>query len=769
MSRAIINEQSLYNIGDAIRDLINDDDLYYPSEMPDKIRSAESGNKSFIINVSEDNEKLIFDKEREDILAAIDGGFNVVAIYNSENNNGTRVFPYVSTYNGILIFSNITCHNVFGGTNVYVSGNALFYNISDEYITFYHIDTQFASQTDIDNKMDTFIINANKINANWQVNKTHTEIKNAINNGKYTYMVATINGETKIFPYIGSNNNDLLFGSSIPYADSNNNSIYILEDIFIIESNNSVSYNNSEINISQSSGSSSTGSSGGVGENVSGKKFKINNIETTAGVNAERFNDYTHNIATGSNSHAEGYKTTSQGANSHAEGNESLSKGINSHAEGYKNESTGNNSHSEGSLNKSSGMSAHAEGNSNTSSGAQSHTEGSGNIASGAQSHAEGLNTIAEGAKSHAEGVGTIAEGENQHVQGRFNIPDIANKYASIIGNGTDDDNRSNASAITWDGILWILNDIVVGGTDETTGLSVYNKLKNLVGRVYEDLHYTYEDQVYIVPRSAEVFNDYENNIALGEYADAKGHDTKAVGTASHTEGNQSKSIGNYSHSEGVACISNGYASHTEGVENIANGIASHVEGIKNESNTLGQHVEGRFAKKDEFGKYVSIVGIGTSESLRENGFTLDFDGVGWFLKDLYIGGEDDSAPEFKLSDLSNTLNRMPFLKIQKYINSSTNTENYSSNTYTLKWNEKTIFKDEQSQNLTVLNLNIDDPPSDGYTSEIILVIYTNNTLPTVTGLENITISGDSMAINSRYELKINEELFATANNYPLT
>lgn len=767
MSRAIINEDSLYNIGDAIRDLINDDDLYYPSEMPDKIRSAENGGKSFIINVNEDNGELIFNKDKQDILAAIDGGYSVIAIYDSENNGGSRVFPYVSTYNGILIFSNITCHNVFGGSNVYISGYALFYVISDESVTFYHIDTQFASQTDIDNKIDKFDITANKINTNWQFNKRYVEIKTAINNGKYAYVVATIDGETKIFPYIGRNSsNDLLFGSSIPYVDSNNNTAYILEDLFILKSNNIVSYSNSQINISQSSNNSSTG---GVGENVAGKKFNINNIETTAGLFAERFNNYSDNISTGSYAHSEGYKTIAQGSNSHAEGNETLSKGINSHAEGYKNESIGNNAHSEGSLTKSSGMSSHTEGTSTTASGAQAHAEGSNNTASGAQSHAEGFNTLAQGNKSHAEGVGTVAEGENQHVQGKFNIPDVTNKYADIVGNGTDADHRSNASTTTWNGIVWAKNDFVIGGDDETTGLSIYDTIKNPVGKTYEDLHYTYDDQVYIIPRSAEVFNDYENNMAFGEYSDAKGYNTKAVGDMSHAEGNQSKAIGNASHAEGVACISNGYASHAEGIENVANGIGSHVEGLKNESFVPGQHVEGRFAKKDEAGRYISIIGNGTSDSTRSNGFTLDSNGNGWFLGDLYLGGEDDSNPAVKLLELANILNRNPFLTIHKYINTEDNEEDFANNTYDLNWNEKVIFKDEKDSDLTTLQLNILSPPSDDLTSEMIIVVYTNDTLPTITGLDNIIISGDSMATNSRYELKINEELFAVATNYPLT
>lgn len=94
----------------------------------------------------------------------------------------------------------------------------------------------------------------------------------------------------------------------------------------------------------------------------------------------------------------------------------------------------------------------------NKASGNYSHAEGYGTTASGAMSHAEGVNTTASGDFSHAEGNGTIASSDTQHVQGRNNIEDATNQYAFIIGNGTDDSNRSNAFAVDWDGLIYINN-----------------------------------------------------------------------------------------------------------------------------------------------------------------------------------------------------------------------------------------------------------------------------------------------------------------------
>jgi hypothetical protein len=89
------------------------------------------------------------------------------------------------------------------------------------------------------------------------------------------------------------------------------------------------------------------------------------------------------------------------------------------------------------------GENSHAEGDSTQAIGLFSHAEGLGTTAYGDRSHAEGRDTIASGSYSHAEGFGTIAKGEYQHVQGQYNISSSA-QSAFIIGNGADDDNRSN-------------------------------------------------------------------------------------------------------------------------------------------------------------------------------------------------------------------------------------------------------------------------------------------------------------------------------------
>jgi hypothetical protein len=118
------------------------------------------------------------------------------------------------------------------------------------------------------------------------------------------------------------------------------------------------------------------------------------------------------------------YATT--GSNSF-NGNQTITGSLIQGLEG--NIATGENSHAEGSITKAIGNYSHAEGD---------NTQ-----AKGDYSHAEGQETIASGSYSHAEGYQTIALANHQHVQGQFNAVSSV-PAAFIVGNGTDDGNRSN-------------------------------------------------------------------------------------------------------------------------------------------------------------------------------------------------------------------------------------------------------------------------------------------------------------------------------------
>ena len=163
-----------------------------------------------------------------------------------------------------------------------------------------------------------------------------------------------------------------------------------------------------------------------------------------AGPQAEIFNDYINNKATGMFSHAEGQSTIANAFGCHAEGDQTIASGYAAHAEGHFTSATGKCSHAEGDYTTASGDYSHAEGTSTNKAnsveadltdnssildkwatkkfslakGHGSHVEGKDNLALGDRSHTEGKETIAMGNYSHAEGQKTQATGLNAHAEG---------------------------------------------------------------------------------------------------------------------------------------------------------------------------------------------------------------------------------------------------------------------------------------------------------------------------------------------------------------
>ncbi len=210
-------------------------------------------------------------------------------------------------------------------------------------------------------------------------------------------------------------------------------------------------------------------------------------------------------VASGAQAHAEGYGATASGASAHAEGNSTTASGESAHAEGNSTKALHNNSHAEGISTtaeafaghaeggktsvtggyghaegfdtKVTGKAAHAEGAGNKATGYASHAEGgyvddgdnvlAFNEASGIGSHAEGIGTKATMWASHAGGQGTIASANCQTAIGQFNKETDA---LFVVGNGSDENNRSNIFEVKPDGTL-IIGEAVLSPA----------KLKNLI------------------------------------------------------------------------------------------------------------------------------------------------------------------------------------------------------------------------------------------------------------------------------------------------
>ena len=191
-----------------------------------------------------------------------------------------------------------------------------------------------------------------------------------------------------------------------------------------------------------------------------GKEIIVENESYTVYLCAEIFNDYQNNIATGRYSHAEGSGTKALGDFSHAEGGTTTTKGTCSHAEGRGCYAEGDCSHAEGNGAKAYADYSHAEGSS------QTHAN---------YSHAEGSSKT-YAIYSHAEGYKTTASSKYQHVQGRNNIVDEENRYAHIVGNGSDDygADPSNAHTLDWDGNAWYAGNVFVGANNKQLATQEY-------------------------------------------------------------------------------------------------------------------------------------------------------------------------------------------------------------------------------------------------------------------------------------------------------
>lgn len=178
---------------------------------------------------------------------------------------------------------------------------------------------------------------------------------------------------------------------------------------------------------------------------------------------------------------------------------------------------SGDYSHAEGERTMASGESSHAEGNRTKASGVYSHAEGMDTEALIAGSHAEGWGTTASGDYSHTEGYFTKASSEAQHVQGKYNIEDKDNKYAHIVGNGTDDTVRSNAHTLDWEGNAWFAGKLSQEGTPTDD--------KDLITKKYFD-----DNKPTVPTKTSELTNDSNFltehqslvNYATIEYVDSK-------------------------------------------------------------------------------------------------------------------------------------------------------------------------------------------------------------------------------------------------------
>ena len=201
-----------------------------------------------------------------------------------------------------------------------------------------------------------------------------------------------------------------------------------------------------------------------------------------------------------------GYQNTLEGDYTYAIGLENRLPANGGIAIGPANNITANNGIAIGQRNIISGLGGIAEGLGNESSGNTSHAEGTYTVASGNYSHAQGRRTLADGLIMTALGRANVGSGTlpdwvastSYAVGDKVKVPtsgagykgyrcktansdstfdetkwDVLPSYNTVavaLGNGWDEESRSNALMVDWDGNVRLAGDAYVGCESDSTG-----------------------------------------------------------------------------------------------------------------------------------------------------------------------------------------------------------------------------------------------------------------------------------------------------------
>lgn len=274
------------------------------------------------------------------------------------------------------------------------------------------------------------------------------------------------------------------------------------------------------------------------------------------------------------------------------------------------------------------------------------------------------------------------------------------NKYAGLEALRTFLDNLKNIFADK--------NNALYKTEQELTDAEKTQVRKNLrfIGKDVEGQQFTIDGATVTASSNAEIFGDYDNNIAVGQWSIAEGSTTVAKGRASHAEGALTQALadgthtegygtkatgywshaegemtvvssyashaeGSYctmpdgskryttasgyaSHSEGGGCHTTGSCAHAEGLASLASGNQAHVEGRYTIAAGSAQHVEGVANIEDTNNQYIHIAGNGTLPTDRSNAYTLDWDGNGEYAGDVIANGHASGVAPISLTDIGN-------------------------------------------------------------------------------------------------------------------
>ena len=115
------------------------------------------------------------------------------------------------------------------------------------------------------------------------------------------------------------------------------------------------------------------------------------------------------------------------------------------------------------------------------------------------------------------------------------------------------------------------------------------------------------------------------------------GSTTGSLRSISSTAESETNVLGTDAVAFGNGTTAPGKEAFAEGYNTKASGVRSHAEGEGTEAASGHQHVQGLYNIIDTEGKYLDIVGNGTSTK-RSNATTVDTEGNAWYAGNVYVG-----------------------------------------------------------------------------------------------------------------------------------
>ena len=200
--------------------------------------------------------------------------------------------------------------------------------------------------------------------------------------------------------------------------------------------------------------------------------------------------------------------------------------------------------------------------------------------------------------------------------------------------------------------------DYITTGARSGTTIGNYATIEGYLNTGSGD--YSHAEGINTTVSGVAAHAEGENTTASDYYSHAEGYGTTASATAAHAEGYETDAVQAYSHAEGMNTTASSSASHAEGMNTTASGVASHAEGYGTTASGSYSHAEGygttasgssshaagyaTIANQYQYvvGKYnadttaptyisdttasagLFIVGIGTSDTSRTNGFRIN-------------------------------------------------------------------------------------------------------------------------------------------------